>query len=44
MITKVVFVMALIMPNGDYRTKSSVVDSCPSIKMVGDHYERLIRD
>jgi hypothetical protein len=44
MITKVIFVVALIMPNGEYTTKSSVVDACPSIKMVGDHYSKRIRD
>ena len=44
MITKVIFVVALIMPNGDYITKSSVVESCPSIKTVGDHYEQRIRE
>tara|TARA_B100000123_G_C25446960_1_gene304234 strand:+ start:75 stop:443 length:369 start_codon:yes stop_codon:yes gene_type:complete len=43
MITKVIFVVALIMPNGEYITKSSVVEACPSIKQVGDHYERRIR-
>ena len=32
MITKVIFVVALIMPNGEYQTKSSVVDACPSIR------------
>ena len=42
MITKVIFVVALIMPNGEYITKSSVVEACPSIKQVGDHYERRI--
>ena len=44
MITKVIFVVALIMPSGEYITKSSVVEDCPSIKQVGDHYERRIRD
>ena len=44
MITKIIFVVALIMPNGEYQTKSSVVEACPNIKMVGDHYERRIRD
>ena len=44
MITKVIFVVALIMPNGEYQTKSSVVDACPSIKMVGDHYQQRIRN
>tara|TARA_Y200000002_G_scaffold281660_1_gene235705 strand:- start:656 stop:853 length:198 start_codon:yes stop_codon:yes gene_type:complete len=44
MITKVIFVVALIMPNGEYITKSSVVEACPSIKQVGDHCERRIRD
>ena len=44
MITKVIFVVALIMPNGEYITKSSVVEACPSINQVGDHYERRIRD
>ena len=38
MITKVIFIVALIMPNGEYQMKSSVVEACPSIKMVGDHY------
>ena len=44
MITKVIFVVALIMPNGEYQTKSSLVEACPSIKQVGVHYERRIRD
>ena len=44
MITKVIFVVALIMPNGEYITKSSFVEACPSIKQVGEHYERCIRD
>ena len=44
MITKVIFVVALIMLNGEYITKSSVVEACPGIKQVGDHYERRIRD
>ena len=44
MITKVIFVVALIMPSGEYITKSSVVDACPSIKQVGDYYEQRIRD
>ena len=44
MITKVIFFVALIMPNGEYITKSSVVEACPSIKQLGDHYERRNRD
>ena len=44
MITTVIFVVAQIMPNGEYITKSSVVEACPSIKQVSDHYERRIRD
>ena len=44
MITKVIFIVALIMPNGEYQTKSSLVEACPSIKQVGDQYERRIRD
>lgn len=44
MITKVIFVVALIMPSGKYMTKSSVVHACPSIKQVGDNYEQRIRD
>ena len=44
MITKVIFVVTLIMPNGEYITKSSFVEACPSIKQVGEHYERCIRD
>jgi len=43
MIAKIIFVVTLIMPNGEFHTKSSVVDTCPSIKMVGDHYEQQIR-
>ena len=43
MITKSIFVVALIMPNGEYITKSSVVDACPSIKSVGDHHEEQMR-
>ena len=44
MITKVIFVVALIMPNGEYQTKSSLVEACPSIKQVGEHYQQRIRD
>ena len=44
MITKVIFVVVLIMPNGEYQTKSAVVDAWPSIKMVGDHYQQRIRE
>ena len=44
MIAKIIFVVVLVMPNGEYLTKSSVVESCPSIKTVGDHYEQRIRD
>ena len=44
MITRVIFVLALIMPNGEYTTKLSVVDACPSIKMVGNHYQKRIRN
>ena len=43
MIAKIIFVVVLVMPNGEYLTKSSVVESCPSIKTVGDHYEQRIR-
>ena len=44
MIAKIIFVVVLVMPNGEYLTKSSVVESCPSIKTVGEHYEQRIRD
>ena len=44
MITKVIFVVALIMPNGEYQTKSSLVEACPSIKQVVDQYEQRICD
>ena len=44
MITEVIFVVALIMPNGEYITKSSVVEAYPSIKMVGNHHQKLIRN
>ena len=44
MIAKIIFVVVLVMPNGEDLTKSSVVESCPSIKTVGDHYEQRIRD
>ena len=37
MITKVVFVVAPVMPKGEYITKSSVVHACQSINQVGDH-------
>ena len=30
MITKFIFVVALIMPNGEYITKSSFVEACPT--------------
>ena len=36
MIAKIIFVVVLVMPNGEYLTKSSVVESCPRIKTVGD--------
>ena len=44
MTTKVIFVVALIMRKDEYQTKSSVVEACPSIKIVGDHYQQRIRD
>ena len=44
MITKVMCIVALIIPSGENITNSSVVDACPSIKQVGDHYEQRIRD
>ena len=44
MIAKIIFVIVLVMPNGEYITKSSVVESCPSIKTVGDQYEQRILD
>ena len=44
MITTVIFVVAQIMPNGEYITKSSVVEACSSTKQVGDQYERRILD
>ena len=44
MIAKIIFVVVLVMPNGEYITKSWVVERCPSIKTVGDHYEQRIRD
>ena len=44
MITKTIFVVVLVMLNSEYLTKSSVVESCPSIKTVGDHYEQRIHD
>jgi len=44
MIAKVIFVVALIMPNRECQTKLSVIDACPSIKKAGDHYQQRIRD
>ena len=44
MIAKIIFVVVLVMPNGEYQTKSSFVEACPSIKTVGDHYEQRIRN
>ena len=44
MIAKINFFVVLVMANGEYLTKTPVVESCPSIKTVGDHYEQRIRE
>lgn len=42
MLTKVIFVVVIILPSGDFATKAEVVQACPSIRDIGDFYEQKI--
>lgn len=41
--TKIVFLVVLLMPNGDFMSRTTIVDTCPSVKLVGDMYTQRMR-
>jgi hypothetical protein len=38
MLAKIVFLVVILMPDGEFRSKTTIVDTCPSVKVIGDLY------
>ena len=42
MMLKYVFLLIVILPNGEPSVKSSLVEACPNIRLVYEGYESLV--
>ena len=41
--TKIIFLVVILMPTGEFRSKTTIVDTCPSVKLIGDMYTQRMR-
>lgn len=41
--TKIVFLVVLLMPNGVFMSSTLIVDTCPSVKLIGDMYTERVK-
>lgn len=43
MLTKIIFLVVILTPNGEFRSKTTIVDTCPSVKVIGDLYSQRMK-
>ena len=42
MLTKIIFLVVILTPQGEFKSKTTIVETCPSVQVIGDLYtERM---